>query len=187
MGVGKSTIGRHLSELLGFTFIDTDERIETQEKCSISEIFTHQGESAFRHMEQNLVREMKDWSQCIISTGGGLVTYEDNMDCLKQSAFVVCLWASPATIYERVRRQSHRPLLQTPNPLETITHLLEERKHAYQSADLMINTEVRPMRQMAQIILRSYQAAIRRWNRSSTPRKESTPRNNPQASSTKHP
>lgn len=166
MGVGKSTIGRHLADLMGFEFIDTDERIESEAKCSIQEIFASQGEASFRKLEQQLVREMDQWSNHVISTGGGLVTFEDNLEKLKSYAFIVCLWASPATIYDRISRQSHRPLLQTEDPLSTITKLLDQRKQAYQSADLMINTEVRPMRQITQIIIRSFRAAKNRTRHS---------------------
>lgn len=162
MGVGKSTMGRHLADFLNFQFVDTDELIEQRQKTSISQIFEEHGEAYFRRLERDLVMEMKSWDRAVISTGGGLVTFEDNIDHLKQHAFVVCLWASPQTIFDRVKRQSHRPLLQTEDPLGTITNLLSERKAFYQAADLMINTETRPMRQISQIIVRQFRQALRR-------------------------
>jgi len=159
MGVGKSTMGRHLADFLNFRFVDTDELIESRQRSTIPQIFENQGEAHFRSLEQDLVMEMGDWEQCVISTGGGLVAFGDNMDQLKRYAFVVCLWASSETIYQRVKRQTHRPLLHTPNPLETIETLLQQRKPAYQAADLMINTDTRPMRQISQIIVRQFHQA----------------------------
>ena len=159
MGVGKSTMGRHLAASLKLKFVDTDELIEEREQKSIPEIFSLQGEDYFRNVERKLVLEMLDWDGRVISTGGGLVSFGDNMEQLKQSAFVVSLWASAETIYSRVKRQSHRPLLQGEDPLETIRSLLASRKSAYQLADLMINTDTRPMRQVSQIIVRAFREA----------------------------
>ena len=95
MGVGKSTVGRHLADYLSFQFKDTDEIIEERNKSTISEIFDSRGESYFRALEKKLIEEMLGWNQCVISTGGGVVAFEDNMLQLKKSAFVVCLWAKP--------------------------------------------------------------------------------------------
>ena len=162
MGVGKSTMGRHFADFLDFQFIDTDEVIEQRQKTTISQIFAEHGEAYFRRLERDLVMEMKSWDRVVISTGGGLVTYEDNIEQLKQHAFVVCLWASPQTIYTRVKRQSHRPLLQTEDPLGTIANLLAQRKAFYQAADLMINTETRPMRQISQIVVRQFRQVRRK-------------------------
>lgn len=162
MGVGKSTMGRHFADFLDFQFVDTDEIIEQRQKNTISQIFAEHGEAYFRRLERELVIEMKTWDRVVISTGGGLVTYEDNIEHLKQHAFVVCLWASPQTIFNRVKRQSHRPLLQTEDPLGTITNLLAQRKAFYQAADLMINTETRPMRQISQIVVRQFRQVRKR-------------------------
>lgn len=157
-------MGRHFAEFLNFQFLDTDEIIEQRQKTSISQIFADHGESHFRRLERDLVMEMKSWDRCVISTGGGLVTFEDNIDHLKQHAFVVCLWASPQTIYNRVKRQTHRPLLHTEDPLATITKLLDERKPHYQAADLMVNTETRPMRQISQIVVRQFRQVRQKEN-----------------------
>lgn len=159
MGVGKSTMGRHLADFLKFQFMDTDELIEARNKTTITEIFATLGEPYFRELEKNLVLEMQEWDRTVISTGGGLVTFGDNMQLLKKNAFVVCLWAAPETIYNRIKRQSNRPLLQTENPLDTIRSMLEKRKAAYRTADLMINTDTRPMRQISQIIVRQFRQA----------------------------
>ncbi|MBT5925774.1 MAG: shikimate kinase [Verrucomicrobia bacterium] len=159
MGVGKSTMGRHLADFLHFQFMDTDEIIESRQKKAITDIFATQGESFFRALEKDLVLEMQGWESSVISTGGGLLAFGDNMQQLKKKAFVVCLWAAPETIYNRIKRQSNRPLLQTDDPLETIRSMLEKRKAAYRMADLMINTDTRPMRHISQIIVRQFRQA----------------------------
>ena len=99
---------------------------------------------------------------------------EYNMQQLKKNSFVVCLWASHETIFNRIKRQSNRPLLQTEDPLETIRLMLEKRKAAYRMADLMINTDTRPMRQISQIIVRQFRQAqqqSRKENKKTSPQK----------------
>jgi len=138
MGVGKSTVGLILAGLLDFEFVDTDRVIETREGRRISDIFAAEGEPHFRDLETNLVREYETRPGLILSTGGGLVVRPENLASLRKHSLIVCLWASPAVIFERVRHQGHRPLLQTPAPLARITELLEQRKPAYQQADILV-------------------------------------------------
>jgi shikimate kinase len=71
------------------------------------------------------------------------------MASLKSHALVVCLWASPATIFNRVRRQTHRPLLAGENPLEKIEALLKERAPSYKKADVLLNCDFRSAREVA--------------------------------------
>ena len=79
---------------------------------------------------------------------------------MKQYAMVFCLWASPDSIWRRVKDQSHRPLLQTENPRQRIIDLMEERKPAYGRADMLVNTEYRSAKDVAQLILSQYRGAI---------------------------
>ena len=149
MGVGKSTVGRHLANELEFEFVDTDEIIEERTGMPISEIFAKHGEAAFRDLERKLIEEMKEWHGKVIATGGGLVAQPGNLDALKESALVVCLWAGPDTIHNRTKHQSHRPILQTEDPEAKIRELLAEREPFYKQADLLISTELRPVREIA--------------------------------------
>lgn len=109
MGVGKSTVGQILAGMLDFEFVDTDRVIETREGRRISEIFAQEGETRFRDLETSLIREYEVRQGLILSTGGGLVVRRENLASLQTHALIVCLWASPAIIYERVRYQGHRP------------------------------------------------------------------------------
>lgn len=143
MGAGKSTVGHLLSELLRFRLVDTDKVIEQRTGRRISDIFAQDGEAAFRGQEAALVKELESASDTVISTGGGLVVSPDNLASLQAHSLVVCLWASPAVIYERVRYQAHRPLLQSPDPLAKINELLAARAPFYKQADLLVGVDFR--------------------------------------------
>lgn len=159
MGTGKSSVGRLVAEQLGCKFVDTDELIETRTGKSITQIFTDQGEEHFRELEHQLCVELGESSDVIISTGGGLPTRQANMDSLKQHALVVCLWCSADRIWERVRHQSHRPLLQTPDPQARIQELLAARAPFYRQADILLNTENRSQRQVVQQVVQHFRDA----------------------------
>jgi len=159
MGTGKSCVGRLAAAHLRYEFVDTDDLIEQRAGKSITEIFSGQGEAAFREIERRLVEEMTGWRRKVISTGGGLAANETNLASLKQHALVVCLWASPEEIWERVRDQSHRPLLQGPDALGRIRTLLEARTPFYRQADVLVNTGMRSAREVAQQVLHQFHSA----------------------------
>ena len=162
MGTGKSSVGRIIADQLQFRFVDTDEWIEQQAGKSIAQIFEQSGEVAFREHERNVVRELANLKHTIISTGGGLGANAENLDSLKAHALVACLWASPQTIWKRVQNQTHRPLLQGPDPKSKIRELLAAREPVYRQADVLVNTEVRSPREVAQHVLHEFQLATRR-------------------------
>ncbi len=149
MGCGKSTIGRQVARELKFDFVDTDGLIEEHTGRTIAEIFEHAGEAAFRKLENEVVRQLEARQGVVIATGGGLVEQPGNLDGLKRHALVVCLWASVETIWERTRHQTHRPLLQTADPQASIRELLARREPYYKQADVIVNTEFRPIREVA--------------------------------------
>jgi shikimate kinase len=159
MGSGKSTVGRLLAEQLRFEFIDTDDLIESRAHKSIAAIFADEGESAFRQREQELVADLNSRRRAVISTGGGMGANEAHIASLKQHALVVCLWASPEKIWERVRGQSHRPLLKEADPLAKIRELLAAREPFYKQADVLLSTEVRSLKGVAQQALHQFQSA----------------------------
>ncbi|MDB6020973.1 MAG: aroK [Pedosphaera sp.] len=161
MGTGKSTVGRLLADQLQFAFVDTDELIETRTGKAIPAIFAVEGEAAFRQLEKDLVAELSARQRTIISTGGGLGADEANIASLKQHAMVVCLWASPEKIWDRVRTQTHRPLLKEADPLAKIRQLLAAREKCYKQADVLMNTEVRSLKEVAQQVLHQFHLASR--------------------------
>jgi len=150
MGTGKTSVGRLVADQLHFDFIDTDDVIQSRTGQTIAEIFAGAGEPAFRKLESDLVKELAGHSRTVISTGGGLPVDSQNLAGLKLHALVVCLWASPEKIWERVRNQTHRPLLHEADPQKKIRELLAVREPFYKQADVLLNTELRSVREVAQ-------------------------------------
>jgi shikimate kinase len=159
MGTGKSCVGRLVAEALHFTFLDTDHVIEARAGKSITQIFEEQGEPVFRDWERRIVEELTRRTKTVIATGGGLPVNEANLASLKSHALVICLWASPETILERVQAHSHRPLLNEPEPLAKIRQLLEVRGPYYRQADVLVSTERRSVREVATHILHQFHLA----------------------------
>src|SRR5438270_10282334 len=106
MGTGKSSVGRLVAAHLHFDFLDTDELIESRAGQSVPEIFAQAGEPVFRELEAQLLAELSGSQKTVISTGGGLVANPGNLASLREHALLVCLWASPQAIWERVRGQT---------------------------------------------------------------------------------
>lgn len=134
MGCGKTTVGKNLARICEMAFLDTDELIEEQQGRTISEIFATDGEAVFRDMETQALKEMlkKKKEGFVISTGGGMPVREENRTLLKQLGKVFYLKAEPETIYERVKGDTKRPLLQCENPLNRIQEMLAQREPAYE-------------------------------------------------------
>ena len=160
MGTGKTTVGSLLAQLLGFEFIDTDKIIEQRQNRRISDIFSQQGEAHFRQLEANLCTELENSQSTVIATGGGLPVNPDNLDSLRRHCLVACLWATPETIYARVRSQHHRPLLNDPDPLQRIRDLLSLRTPAYKRADIIVGVDFRSPIETARTIAASFRHGI---------------------------
>jgi shikimate kinase len=160
MGTGKSSVGHLVAEDLGFHFVDTDQVIEERLGITITELFARHGEAVFRQFESDVVRELETREHWVISTGGGLAVNPQNLASLKTHSLVICLWATPEIILERISGQNHRPLLQTPDPLARIQELLEKREPFYREADVLIQTGQRPPRDVAQQVVHQFQSAM---------------------------
>ena len=156
MGSGKTTLGIRLSYRLRQTFVDTDKWIEKQQGKSISSIFAEEGEEAFRRLETECLKKLQQESgKQIISTGGGMPLRAENRVLLKQLGTVVYLKASPDAIYERLKEDTTRPLLQTKDPRQRIKELLGDREAAYQeAADQVMNTEGKSQEEVLDELLR---------------------------------
>lgn len=143
MGSGKTTVGKIAAERKNYTFVDTDEMIVEQQHRSISEIFATDGEQAFRDMETALLGQLiaEKREHLVISTGGGMPLRAENRQLLARLGKVVYLKASPATIYNRIKGDTTRPLLQCENPLERIEEMIAERSPLYEDG-AMFTVEV---------------------------------------------
>lgn len=137
MGTGKSTIGDIVARRMGsYNFLDTDEIIEKASGMTIPEIFEAEGEEGFRKVEAQILNSVHPYVRCVISTGGGIVLQTNNWSKL-QTGLVIWLDAAPEVIMKRIEG-TDRPLLQTEDPLKTLTELLEARKEKYAQADIRV-------------------------------------------------
>lgn len=141
MGSGKSEVGKRLAHMLGMEFVDTDALIEQQTKMSISEIFRRHGEAWFREIEKKVVSEVASRRGLVISTGGGVPMFEENMQALRHNGLLFYLRASPITIWKRIKDVQDRPLLDVSDRFSRILELLERREPFYRRADFIIQTD----------------------------------------------
>jgi shikimate kinase len=154
MGAGKSSVGKVLARRLGAQFLDVDARIEADGGKTIEEIFSTEGERAFRKRESAAIRDAVSVPGRVIATGGGSFLDDDNRKRLKAYAPVVFLDISPATVLARLGGDTSRPLLSGEDREKAVTELMERRRPAYLQADFRVSTENRtPARVAEEIIL----------------------------------
>lgn len=154
MGAGKTTVGRLLAEETGMEYIDTDERIEAEQKRCIPDIFAEQGEMCFRDLETDLLRRMQtETEHAVISVGGGMPIRRENREFLRELGCVIYLSATKETILGRVRNDGSRPMLNGDDLEARVEKLMRDREMFYrQAAHLDIRTDGRSVRQVLQII-----------------------------------
>lgn len=155
MGTGKTVTGRILAERTGMELVDMDSLIEARQKKTIPEIFAQDGEPAFRRMEREMVQELAMRNGLIISTGGGIVLNPDNLADFEKTGLVVCLTASPETIFLRLEKDTTRPLL-SGDKKEQIETLLKRRQPLYGAIALQIDGDRLGPEECADAILKLY-------------------------------
>lgn len=138
MGAGKTTIGQQLAAALGYQFFDTDAVVEQATGQSVSELFAAAGEPAFRELETQVLAELSTYRRLVIATGGGIVMKQSNWSYLQQGV-IVWLDVPVPTLFDRLKTDTTRPLLQTADPLASLQTLLEARQPLYRQADLKIS------------------------------------------------
>ena len=146
MGSGKTTVGKALSKETGMMFYDLDWYIESRMRKTVSQIFAEKGEEGFRKIEYNLLHEVAEFEDVIISCGGGTPCFFDNMDYLNQQGDVVYLKATPETLYKHLlMAKVERPLLKDKTPEELIAYItehLKEREPFYGKARHILDVNV---------------------------------------------
>jgi shikimate kinase len=141
MGVGKTEVGKLLAKKLKMTYIDTDAIIEKEQNMTINDIFDRKGEESFREMETGLLDKLSSLEDHVISTGGGIILKPGNVKKLKSMGPLILLWADPDTVYERVKGEGTRPLLNVADPKRKIKEILQFRAPIYKGiADLEVDT-----------------------------------------------
>lgn len=131
MGSGKTTVGLELAKIMGRKFIDTDDMIEREQGVAIKAIFTVHGEEYFRGLEFACCKKISAMKNCVVSTGGGALTFKRNVDALKQGGKIVFLDADFDVICQRIGNTRTRPLFQD---REKARALYDERRPKYLSA-----------------------------------------------------
>lgn len=137
MGTGKSRVGKAFAHLLGWPFADTDDMITLREKSSIKDIFANRGESYFRDVEDEIVRQVVNRKHWVIALGGGAVLRAENWQLIQQSGLTICLEAAPEVLFSRLSRKGGRPLLAGLGREELdqrINSLYDARKPVYDQA-----------------------------------------------------
>ena len=146
MGSGKTTVGKALSKETGMMFYDLDWYIESRMRKSVSQIFAERGEEGFRKIEYNMLHEVAEFEDVIISCGGGTPCFFDNMDYLNQQGDVVYLKATPETLYKHLlMAKIERPLLKGKSSEELIAYItehLKERSQFYEKARHILDVNV---------------------------------------------
>jgi len=160
MGVGKSTVGRKLANLLHLPFVDADEEIEQAAQMSVSEIFERFGEEYFRDGERRVIARLVGEQPSVIATGGGAFVNDETRALILDKAIAVWLDCDTATLVERVGRKDTRPLLRGGDPKEIITRLKREREPFYSQAPIHITSRSGPHHQAAQTILKAIEQCL---------------------------
>lgn len=146
MGAGKSTVGELLAKELSYSFVDLDSLIETTYNQTISELFTKQGETAFRNIETTILETcIKYNTNTVVALGGGTPCFNNNIHLLKKSGCVVYLKNEVNVLFTRLKgQQMQRPLIQYKTSQELlvfIEELLNQREHYYSQAHITITND----------------------------------------------
>ena len=127
MGSGKTTVGKALSKQTGLMFYDLDWYIENRRRKKVSQLFEEVGEEAFRKIEHNMLHEVAEFEDVIISCGGGTPCFFDNIDYMNQQGQVVYLKATPEVLYSHLlMAKTERPLLKGKTPEQLIAFIKEQ-------------------------------------------------------------
>lgn len=142
MGTGKTTVSSALSKITGLEEVDMDKYIVEKEGMSIPEIFDKFGEAGFREKETEALKEIQQTKGKLVSCGGGVVLKDENVEIMKDGGVILLLTASPEVIFDRVKDNTDRPILNADMSLEHVKKLMDARRERYEyAADITINTD----------------------------------------------
>ncbi len=158
---GKSEVSSRVARQLGWDLIDTDEEITILAGKAISRIFAEEGEKHFRKLESQVLTRVCEREKAVISTGGGAILDPGNRELMKKRGVVICLEATPETIYKRLLRDVEsgappRPLLEADNPLKRIEEMKESRQPYYDMADWTVRTDELSLDEVCKEVIRGW-------------------------------
>ncbi|HUG61362.1 MAG TPA: shikimate kinase [Methylomirabilota bacterium] len=161
MGAGKSSVGKRLASRLGLHFVDADHAIEEAANQTIPEIFAEHGEPYFRDGERRVIIRLLREGRQVLATGGGAYVNDETRRAIAEAGLSVWLKADPGLLFERVKRRSNRPLLQTPDPEGALRRLVTERYPIYALADVTIVSRDVPHEVVVEDVLAALDAMAR--------------------------
>lgn len=175
MAAGKTTVASLLASHWQVPWLDLDRRIEGMTGMTITEIIAQQGESEFRRIEEHVLFSLLQEPgvkerTLVIATGGGVVMQQKNRMCMKDVGLVIYLQASPQVLALRCQQAGEidrRPLLtNSPKPLsQRFEELLQERRVAYEDADLVVDADQLPEACVQQIVAKLSSSSLIRHRR----------------------
>ncbi len=148
MGSGKSTIGNLLSKKMGMAFIDLDKYIEKKEQKTVTQIFEEHGEAYFRQLEKQAAKELSQKNGVIVATGGGTLTFQENVDTFRNGKNKIVLLDVPVEIVaQRLQGDTTRPLLNRSDKEQAMTELYHRRLPLYRNAaDIIVDASNSPLK-----------------------------------------
>ncbi|HTV33846.1 MAG TPA: 3-dehydroquinate synthase [Methylocella sp.] len=161
MGSGKTSTGRRLAQQLGLEFSDADAEIEAAAGLSISEIFARHGEAYFRDGERRVMARLLGEGQRVLATGGGAFMDEETRARIAAAGISIWLKADLDVLWRRVRKRSHRPLLQNSDPEETLRQLMEQRYPIYERADITVISQDGPQELAVEEVIKKLEFFLR--------------------------
>ena len=158
MGSGKTSIGKKLSKMMKFSFIDTDHIIEEKTGVDIPTIFEHEGESGFREREKNILKEISNIENTVVGTGGGIIISPENREIIKNLGFVVYLTANIKELVYRTAQDKSRPLIKDTNAEKIMIDIIKERERYYENtSNFKISTDNYDTVKISKIIIENYE------------------------------
>ena len=156
MGCGKTSVSIAMNQLYGKNIVEVDDRIIAKEGRSINQIFAESGENYFRDLETEMLKELADEDNIIVSCGGGMVLREENRRLMKENGVIIWLDATPETILDRVKDDDSRPNLKGKKNVKDIEALKNKRADAYaEAAEINVDTDGKTIREVAKEIYES--------------------------------
>ena len=153
MGAGKTSVGRHLAELINLDFVDSDTEIETRTGVDIAYIFEKEGEEGFRRREKKIIDEISSREGVVLATGGGVIMDAEIRKILSSRGYVIYLYTNVKKQVERVKKGRERPLLTNKDPEKILKDLMEVRDPLYREiAECVITTNGRHINSIAKEI-----------------------------------
>lgn len=146
MGAGKTTVGKDLAKALSLTFYDLDWYIETRMRRTVKDIFDERGEEGFRKIEHNMLHEVAEFENVVISCGGGTPCFFDNIDYMNRQGETIYLQATPEMLHAHLKMgKGVRPLLLNKTEEEVLAFIKEQlafREQFYLQAKHVLNVNL---------------------------------------------